>query len=83
MMNWVTNIISWFICIFVTVSAVGITVILWLTYYDVRNQEDTTIKYSQLEEFIRNENALYAMAIFASIVVVCVKITLEKNSRKS
>lgn len=70
MMNWVTNIISWFICIFVTVAAVAITIILWLTYYDVSHQQETTIKFSQFEEFIRNENALYAMAIIASIVLV-------------
>lgn len=70
MMNWVTNIISWFICIFVTVASIAITVILWLTYYDVSHQQDTTIKFSRLEEFIRNENALYALAIIASIVMV-------------
>lgn len=70
MMSWFTNIITWFICVFVTVASIGITVVLWLTYYDVRNTVDTNVKYSYLEEFIRNENALYALAIFATIVMV-------------
>lgn len=78
MMNWVTNIISWFICIFVTVAAVAITVILWMTYYDVSHQQETTIKFSQFEEFIRNENALYAMAIIASIVLVSAWISVQR-----
>lgn len=70
MMNWVTNIIAWFICVFVTVASIAISVILWLTYYDVVHNEDRAIEFSQFEEFIRNENALYAMAIIASIVAV-------------
>lgn len=70
MMSWFTNIITWFICVFVTISSIAITVVLWLTYYDVRNTVDTTVKYSYLEEFIRNENALYALAIIATIVMV-------------
>lgn len=76
-MNWVTSIISWLICIFVTVASIAITVILWLTYYDVRHQQDTAIKFSQFDEFLRNENALYAMAIIASIVLVRVKPNRE------
>lgn len=70
MMSWFTNIITWLICVFVTVASIGITIVLWLTYYDVRNTVDTKVKYSYLEEFIRNENALYALAIIATIVMV-------------
>lgn len=73
MMNWVASLISWFICVFVTVASIAITVILWMTYYDVSQQKQTNVGYSQFEEFIRNENALYAMAIIASIVVVSIR----------
>lgn len=72
MMNWFTNIITWFICVFVTTASIAITVILWLTYIDTQNKADTDVKYSQLEEFIRNENALYALAIIATIVMVII-----------
>lgn len=70
MMSWFTSIITWFICVFVTVSSIGITAVLWLTYYDVRHTADAAVKYSYLEEFIRNENALYVLAIIATIVMV-------------
>lgn len=76
-MNWLTNIITWFICVFVTVASIVITVILWMTYYDVSHQEEKAIKFSQFEEFIRNENALYAMAIIASIVMVTCRLFTE------
>lgn len=72
-MNYLTNIISWFICIFVTVASIAITVILWLTYFDIRNKQDNNVKYSQLEEFVRNENAIYVLAIIATIVMVSVQ----------
>lgn len=70
MMSWFTSIITWFICTFVTVASIAVTVVLWLTYYDVRSKADTHVKYSYLEEFIRNENALYALAIIATITMV-------------
>lgn len=73
-MNWVASIISWFICVFVTVASIAITVILWMTYYDVSQEKQRDVGYSQFEEFIRNENALYAMAIIASIVVVSIEM---------
>lgn len=72
MMSCLANIVTWFICVFATVVSIAITAVLWLTYYDVRNQKDSTIRYSHLEEFIRNETALYALAIIATIVMVCI-----------
>lgn len=64
------SLISWIICIFVTASSIAITVILWLTYHDIRNTQDTKVKWSILEEFVRNETGVYVMAIIATIVTV-------------
>lgn len=72
LMGILTNIISWFICIFALVASVAVTVVLWMTYFDVRNQRDTTIKYSYLEEFVRNETAIYAVAIIATVIMVII-----------
>lgn len=70
LMNWMTNIISWFICIFVTLASIAITVILWLTYFDIHNKQDTSVKYSQLMEFVNNEYTVYVLAIIATVVMV-------------
>lgn len=70
LMGVLTNIISWFVCVFAIVASVAVTTVLWLTYYDLRNKHDTTIKYSYLEQFIRNETAIYALAIIATVIMV-------------
>lgn len=70
LMGVLTSIISWFICIFAVLVSVAVTVVLWLTYFDVRNQHDAKIKYSYLEEFVRNETAIYAVAIIATVIMV-------------
>lgn len=70
MMGILTSIIAWVICVFAIVASVAVTVVLWLTYFDVRNKTDTSIKYSYLEEFLRNETAIYALAIIATVIMV-------------
>lgn len=70
LMNWMASLISWLICVFVAVTSIAITGILWWTYYDIRHQQDSAVKWSILEEFVRNETAVYALAIIATIVMV-------------
>lgn len=69
-MNWLTHLISWLICIFVAIASIGITGILWWTYYDIRHTSDSKVKWSILEEFVRNETGVYVLAIIATIVMV-------------
>lgn len=76
LMGILTNIISWFICVFAIVASIAITTVLWLTYYDIRNKQDSTIKYSYLEEFVRNETAIYALAIIATVIMVIILLSL-------
>lgn len=70
LMGILTSIISWCICIFAIVASVAVTVVLWMTYFDVRNNKSIDAKYSHLEEFIRNETAIYAVAIIATVIMV-------------
>lgn len=69
-MGLLASIIAWVICIFAIVASVAVTTVLWLTYYDVRHTSEVTIKYSYLEEFVRNETAIYALAIIATVIMV-------------
>lgn len=70
LMGVLTSIISWLICIFAVIASIAITVVLWLTYFDVRKTQDAKIKYSYFEEFLRNETMIYAMAIIATVIMV-------------
>lgn len=72
LMGLLTSIISWIICVFAVISSVAITVVLWITYYDIRKTEDAKIKYTQFEEFLRNETVIYATAIIATVIMVIV-----------
>lgn len=69
-MNLVTHIISWLICIFVVIASVSITVILWMTYYNIKHDLDVNEVHSLLQEFVRNETAVYVLAIIATIIMV-------------
>lgn len=70
LMHVLTSLISWIICILVACSSIAITVILWWTYYNIKHNIDVDVKYSLLQEFTRNETAIYVLAIIATIVMV-------------
>lgn len=70
LMGVLTSIISWVICVFAVLASIGITVVLWATYFDIRKTQDSKIKYSYFDEFLRNETAIYAMAIIATVIMV-------------
>lgn len=70
LMSVITSVISWVICIFAVISSIAVTIVLWITYFDIRKTEDAKIKYTQFEEFLRNETVIYATAIIATVIMV-------------
>lgn len=70
LMHWLTYLVSWVICIFVSIVSIAITVVLWMTYYSIKHDLDTNVKHSMLQEFVRNETAVFVLAILATIVMV-------------
>ncbi|XP_055376186.1 choline transporter-like 1 isoform X2 [Condylostylus longicornis] len=69
-MHWLTKIVSWLICIFVVIASIAFTVVLWWAYYSMKQKKDLSVKYSMLEEFLRNETAIYVLAIIATIIMI-------------
>lgn len=70
LMSVITSVISWVICIFAVISSIAVTVVLWITYYDIRNTETDQIESSRFEEFLRNETVVYVTAIVATVIMV-------------
>lgn len=70
LMHWMSRIISWLICVMVIVASLALTAALWYAYYSIRNKSRTNAQFSMLEEFIRNEDAVYILAILATIALV-------------
>lgn len=36
LMHWLTKLVSWLICIFVAIASIALTIILWWTYYSIK-----------------------------------------------
>lgn len=70
LMSVITSIISWVICVFAVLSSVAITIVLWITYFDIQKTQDAKVKYTHFEEFLHNETVLYATAIVATVIMV-------------
>ncbi|XP_059615111.1 choline transporter-like 1 [Phlebotomus argentipes] len=70
MLHWLTKIVSWIICLFVALSSIALTAILWWTYYSIKHKHEVETKYSLLEELLRNETAIYSLAIIATLVMI-------------
>lgn len=81
LLHYLTQIISWLICIFVVVASVGITVVLWMTYYDIKNNKNNET-LSQLSQFVRNETGIYVLAILATILLIFLLVTIYFMSSK-
>ena len=64
--HYLTQIISWLICIFVGVASIAITALLWWTYYDIKHKKDHA-ELSQLSQYVQNETAVYIFAIIATM----------------
>lgn len=80
LMSVITSVISWVICIFAVISSIAVTVVLWITYFDIRKTENADIEYTRLEEFLRNETVLYATAIIATVIMVIDFLRYEQIS---
>ncbi|XP_058054263.1 choline transporter-like 1 isoform X2 [Anopheles bellator] len=70
MLHWLATIVSWIICIFVVVASVGITAVLWWSYYRTKHTLDTDMQLSYLEELVRNETTIYVVAIAATCIMI-------------
>lgn len=69
LMHVLTNIVAWVICIVVAASSVAITAVLWWTYYRILHDGNIEVN-SLLEQFVRNETAVYVLAIMATVVMI-------------
>lgn len=76
MLHWLTAIISWLICIFVAVASIGITAVLWWSYYKQKHSIDTDTKLSYLEELVRNETTIYVLAILATCIMIILLVVI-------
>lgn len=81
LMHVLTSIISWLICILVAVSSIAITAVLWWTYHGIRNDPNFEA-HSLLQQFVRNETAVYVLAILATIVMVFLIVIIYLLSSK-
>ncbi|CAO1343718.1 unnamed protein product [Diamesa serratosioi] len=75
LLHYLTQFISWLICIFVAIASIAITVALWWTYYDLKHNKGTK-QLSQLAEIVHNETAVYVFAIIATIVMIILLVVI-------
>lgn len=66
LLHYLTQIISWLICLFVGIASIAITVLLWWTYYDIKHKKENA-ELSNLAQFVQNETAVYVFAIMATM----------------
>lgn len=66
LLHYLTQIVSWLICIFVGVAAIAVTGLLWYTYYNIKKNKDHA-ELSQLNQFVQNETAVFVFAIIATM----------------
>lgn len=70
LLHYLTTIISWLICILVGGASIMLAVVLWWTYYSIKHGKNVESKYNYLEELLKNETAIYCLAIIATIVMI-------------
>lgn len=66
LLHYLTQIISWLICIFVGIASIALTALLWWTYYDIKHKKEHA-ELSQLNQFVQNETAVFVFAIIATV----------------
>lgn len=69
-LHYLTTVISWLICILVGTASVLLVGVLWWTYYSITHGHSLESKYSYLEELVKNETAIYVLAICATIFMI-------------
>ncbi|XP_034481888.1 CTL-like protein 1 [Drosophila innubila] len=75
MMHWLSRVVSWLICVLVIVASVGLAGALWYAYYNIRNKS-APATLSHLEEFLRNKDAVFALAVIATITMIILLIII-------
>uniref|UniRef100_A0A182U3T8 Choline transporter-like protein n=1 Tax=Anopheles melas TaxID=34690 RepID=A0A182U3T8_9DIPT len=76
LLHWLATIVSWLICIIVVVVSVGITGVLWWSYYKAKHTLDTDQQLSYLEELVRNEATIYVLAIAATCIMIILLVVI-------
>lgn len=66
LLHYLTQMVSWLICIFVGIASIAITGLLWWTYYDIKHKKEHA-ELSQLAQFVQNETAVFVFAIIATV----------------
>ncbi|KAL6438494.1 hypothetical protein ACFW04_004525 [Cataglyphis niger] len=64
------SIVTWIIIVLVTIACTGGTILLWMTYVDIKKTLDKTDSNELLEESIQNERAFLAFSIIATIITI-------------
>ncbi|KAM0735406.1 Choline transporter-like 1 [Formica fusca] len=64
------SIVTWIIIVLVTIACTGGTILLWMTYADIKKTLDKTDPNELLEESIQNERAFLAFSIIATIITI-------------
>ncbi|XP_050090154.1 choline transporter-like 1 [Anopheles aquasalis] len=76
LLHWLATIVSWLICIFVVVASIGVTGVLWWSYYRAKHTLDTDERLSYLEELVRNETTIYVLAIAATCIMIILLVVI-------
>ncbi|KMQ90399.1 ctl-like protein 1-like protein [Lasius niger] len=64
------NLVTWIIIVLVSIACTGGTILLWMTYIDIKKTLDKTDPNELLEESVRNERAFLAFSIIATIITI-------------
>lgn len=81
LLHYLTQIISWLICIFVAIASIAITALLWYTYYDLRKKKEMG-DLSSVAQIVQNETAVYVFAIIATIAMIVLLVVIYFLSSK-
>ncbi|XP_029154724.1 CTL-like protein 1 isoform X2 [Nylanderia fulva] len=64
------SLVTWIIIVLVSIACTAGTILLWMTYIDIKKTLDKTDPNELLEESVRNERAFLAFSIIATIITI-------------
>ncbi|KYN03777.1 PREDICTED: CTL-like protein 1 [Cyphomyrmex costatus] len=64
------SVVTWIIIVLVSIASTAGTILLWMTYVDIKKTLDKTDPNQLLEEAVRNERAFLAFSIIATIITI-------------
>lgn len=74
--------VSWIILIFVSISMLMVTTVLWWTYFDIKYQLNTVPLFDRLDENLRNEKSFLVLSIVSTIgtaVMLLIVLVMRKR----